>query len=104
MKSIMTTAILSFVMALPALADPRPVPIRGEVQSYAPGALKVVARDGEALAINTPENLQVVSILPRKVGDIQVGDAVSTTAVPNETGGLTALQVSILPAAPAEGR
>lgn len=99
MKSIMTTAILSFVMALPALADPRPVPIRGEVQSYAPGALKVVARDGEALAITTPENLQVVSILPRKVGDIQVGDAVSTTAVPNEAGGLTALQVSILPAA-----
>lgn len=99
MRTLMTTAILSFTMALPGLADPRPVPIRGEVQSYAPGALKVVARDGKALDIVTPENLQIVSILPRKAGDIQVGDAVSTTAVPNQTGGLTALQVSILPAA-----
>lgn len=99
MKMLVTTAILSFAMALPGLADPRPVPIRGEVQSYAPGVLKVVARDGEALDIATPENLQIVSILPREAGDIQVGDAVSTTAVPNETGGLTALQVSILPAA-----
>lgn len=99
MRTLLTTAILSAVMALPAFAESRPMPIRGEVQSYVPGELKVIARDGEALDIVTPENLQIVSILPRDLGDIQVGDAVSTTAVPNDAGGLTALQVSILPAA-----
>lgn len=99
MKTFLTTAVLSVVLTMPALGDTRPVPIRGEVQSYVPGELKLIGRDGEAVQITTPENLQIVSILPREVGDIQVGDAVSTTAVPNEDGGLTALQISILPAA-----
>lgn len=101
MKTFLTSALLSVALVVPAFAEPRPMPVRGEVQSFAPGELTVLSRNGEALNIKTPENLQIVSIIPRKVTDIAVGDAVSTTAVPNDAGGLTALQVSILPAAAA---
>lgn len=101
MKTFLTSALLSAALVLPAFAEPRPVPVRGAVESFAPGELTVLSRTGEALSIKTAENLQIVSIIPRKVTDIAVGDAVSTTAVPNEAGGLTALQVSILPAAAA---
>lgn len=101
MKTLLTSALLSVAIVLPAFAEPRPVPVRGAVEAFAPGELTVLSRNGEALNIKTSENLQIVSIVPRKVSDIAVGDAVSTTAVPNEAGGLTALQVSILPAAAA---
>ncbi len=101
MKTFLTSALLSAALVLPAFAEPRPVPVRGAVEAFSPGKLTVLSRTGEALDIKTPENLQIVSIIPRKVSDITVGDAVSTTAVPNGTGGLTALQVSILPAAAA---
>lgn len=98
----MKTPILAALLvaaALPALAQPRPVPLRGEVESFAPGMLRIAARTGEVVELAVPEALEIVSMIPRAPADIAVGDAVSTTAVPDGNGGLTALQVSILPAA-----
>ncbi|MDH2327365.1 hypothetical protein QCN27_10845 [Cereibacter sp. SYSU M97828] len=98
MKTPILAALL-VVAALPAFAKPRPVPLRGEVVTYTPGALHVAARTGEVVELAVPQNLEIVSMIPRAPADIAVGDAVSTTAVPDGNGGLTALQVSILPAA-----
>lgn len=98
MKTPLLAALIA-AAALPAFAQPRPLPLRGEVESYAPGALRVTARTGEVVELAVPQNLEIVSMIPRAPADIAVGDAVSTTAVPDGSGGLTALQVSILPAA-----
>ncbi|WP_128254799.1 hypothetical protein [Falsirhodobacter deserti] len=98
MKTPILAALLA-AAALPAIAQPRPVPLRGEVESFAPGTLNVTARTGETVALEVPDTLEIVSMIPRAPADIAVGDAVSTTAVPDGNGGLTALQVSILPAA-----
>lgn len=97
MKLCMTAALALVTTAGLAFAEPRPMPIRGEIDSYAPGQLRVVSRTGETLDIKTPDNLQIVSLLPKTVSDIAVGNAVNTTTVPDGNGGLTALQVSILP-------
>lgn len=99
MKMRISAFLLTLVAAAPALAAPQPVPLRGQVEAFAPGSLEVLVRSGEKIAVTVPPDLQIVSILPRKVADIAVGDAVSTTAVPDGKGGLTAIQVSILPAA-----
>lgn len=96
MKNLLVAAIIS-VAATAAVAQSGPVIVRGEVASYAPDALKVVSRSGETLDIAVPEKLQVVSILPRKLSDVEPGASVSATAVPGEGGKLRALQVSILP-------
>ena len=97
MKLCMTAALALIATAGLAVAEPRPTPIRGEIDSYAPGQLRVISRAGEAIDIKTPEDLQIVSLLPKTVSDITVGNAVNTTTVPDGNGGLTALQVSILP-------
>lgn len=99
MKLCLTAGVALLATAtLAAAADPRPAPIRGEVESYAPGQLRVMGRDRQAIDIQVPENLQIVSLVPKTISDIEVGDAVNTTTVPDGNGGLTALQVSILPA------
>lgn len=94
MKKLVVASIVSLI-GTAALAQP--VIVRGEVASYAPGVLKVVSRTGETLEIAVPEKLQIVSVLPRSLGDVAQGNPVSATAVPDEGGKLRALQVSILP-------
>lgn len=96
MKLYLAAALLA-LSASAASADVRPTPIRGEVESFSPGHLRVVTRDRKTADIVVPENLQIVSLKARTVADIAVGDAVNTTTVPDGNGGLTALQVSILP-------
>ncbi|KGJ03784.1 hypothetical protein IT41_12655 [Paracoccus halophilus] len=80
-----------------AAAEPQSTRIRGTIESYEPGALRVLTRERELVAVAVPENLQVVSLASKEISDIGSGDLVSASAVPNEEGGLTALQVSILP-------
>lgn len=99
MKLYLTAAAaLLATTTFAAAADPRPAPIRGEVDSYSAGQLRVISRDRQTVDIAVPEDLQIVSLLPKTIGDIAVGDAVNTTTVPDGNGGLRALQVSILPA------
>lgn len=99
MKMNTYALLLGLLAATPAFADSRPVPVRGQIETFTPGSLQVLARNGEKIKLTVPKDLQIVSLLPRKVADISVGDAVSTTAVSDGNGGFTALQVSILPAA-----
>lgn len=96
MKLYLTAAVM-ILTASAASADVRPTPIRGQVESFSPGHLRVVTRDRKTADIAVPDNLQIVSLKARKVGDIAVGDAVNTTTIPDGKGGLEALQVSILP-------
>lgn len=97
MKLYITAALITLTAANFAAAESQPTRIRGVIESYEPGTLRVLSRERELVEIAVPENLQVVSLASREISDIGSGDLVSASAVPNDEGGLTALQVSILP-------
>lgn len=92
-------SVLLAAVGSSALAEPRPGPVRGTVENYQDGLLKVTTRSGDSVSVSLSKKLQIVGVINRKLDDIKLGEYVSSSAAQVGDGKFEALQISILPAA-----
>jgi hypothetical protein len=82
-----------------ALAQEKPVRVRGTVEQVDGSMMTVKARDGEMLKIKLADDAKVVALVKASVADIKPGSFVGSTAMPEQDGSWKAVEVHIFPEA-----
>jgi hypothetical protein len=90
-----------FVMPAFAQAPPAGTPtrIRGTVDKLDGKNLMVKSRDGQVLTIALADNVAVVTLVKKTVGDIKTGDYIASTGMKGTDGKIHAIEVRIFPEA-----
>ena len=87
------------LFAVSALAQDRPVRVRGTIEAVDGSMLTVEARDGSDLKIKMADNVNVVALVKASISDIKPGSFVGSTALPEQDGSWKAVEVHIFPEA-----
>jgi hypothetical protein len=77
--------------------QPQTLRVRGTVEAVDGAMLSVKARDGSALKVKIPDNVNVVALVKASLDDIKPGSFVGSTAMPEEGGHWKAVEVHIFP-------
>jgi hypothetical protein len=101
-KIALAAAVIGlFVMPAFAQAPPAGTPtrIRGTVDKLDGKNLMVKSRDGQVLTIALADNVAVVTLVKKTVGDIKTGDYIASTGMKGTDGKIHAIEVRIFPEA-----
>jgi hypothetical protein len=94
--SILGAAGLALVMAATAaLAQQKPLRIRGTIEKVDGNTLTVKARSGESLKITTPDDVRVQGLAKASLADISVDSFIGVTAMPQPDGSQKAIAIHI---------
>jgi ribosome maturation factor RimP len=78
-------------------AQEKPVRVRGTIEQVDGAMMTVKARGGETLKIKMSDDIRVVALVKASLADIGSGSYVGSTAMPQEDGRWTAVEVHIFP-------
>lgn len=82
-----------------ALAQDKPIRVRGEVIAVDGPVMTVKARDGKELKMRLADNISVAAIIPIKIEDIKPNSYIGVSAMPQPDGSQRAMHVHIFPEA-----
>ena len=103
MRSLfLAISLTAALLALPVLAQApqgTPTRIRGTVESLDGNTLMVKGRDGADVKVALAPNVNVGTLVAKKLSDIKTGDFVASTGRKGDDGKLHAVEIRILPAA-----
>ncbi|HXX06562.1 MAG TPA: hypothetical protein VEJ43_00655 [Pseudolabrys sp.] len=84
-------------LAASVSAQEKPVRVRGTIEQVDGAMMTVKARGGETLKIKMSDDIRVVALVKASLADIGSGSYVGSTAMPQEDGRWTAVEVHIFP-------
>jgi hypothetical protein len=95
--SFAAAAIAGLFLGGEALAQDKPVRVRGEVIAVDGPMMTVISRDGKELKMKLADNVSVAAIVPIKIEDIKPNSYIGVSAMPQPDGSQRALHVHIFP-------
>jgi hypothetical protein len=95
--SAAVAAIAALLLTGNALAQDKPVRVRGEVIAVEGPMMTVKSRDGKELKMRLADNVSVAAIVPIKIEDIKPNSYIGVSAMPQPDGSQRALHVHIFP-------
>ena len=87
----------SNLQAAPVAAAPRPVRVRGTLESITANSMTMKSRSGEMLTLVLPANLVVTEAYPVELADIKAGSYVGVGGMPLPEGAQRAVGVTVFP-------
>jgi hypothetical protein len=72
----------AFCLAGSAIAQDKPIRVRGEIVALDGSMMTVKSRDGKELKIKLADNVGVAGIVPMKIGDIKPNSYIGVSAMP----------------------
>ncbi len=99
MKTLTTIgALCVFALASgSALAQDKPVRVRGTIDQIDGGMLIVKSREGDTLKVKLADDGKVVALVKASLADIKPNSFVGSTAMPEPDGSWKAIEVHIFP-------
>ncbi len=91
--------LLAFACAAAQAQGNPAVRLRGSVESFNAGTVKVKERGGQIVELALPEETGVVEVIPTDITTIQPGSFIGTAAMTRPDGKLEALEVVVFPEA-----
>ena len=95
----LAAVVSAFCLAGSAVAQDKPVRVRGEIVALDGSTMTVKSRDGKDLKIKLADNVGVAGIVPMNIGDIKPNSYIGVSAMPQPDGSQRALHVHIFPEA-----
>jgi hypothetical protein len=92
-------ALVALGVAGSALAQDKPVRVRGEVVSLDGSMMTVKSRDGSEMKIKLADNVDVSGIVPFKLEDIKPNNYIGVSSMPQPDGTQRAIHVHVFPEA-----
>src|SRR6185437_4820841 len=80
-----------------AVAQQKPVRVRGTIEQVDGHALSVKSREGETLKVKMADNVRILDLVKASSADIKPGSYVGSTAMPEPNGRWKAVEVHIFP-------
>ena len=97
--SFAVAAFAGLFLAGEALAQDKPIRVRGEVIAVDGPMMTVKSRDGKELKMRLADNVSVAAIVPIKIEDIKPNSYIGVSAMPQPDGSQRAMHVHIFPEA-----
>jgi hypothetical protein len=97
--SAAVVAVAALLLMGNALAQDKPIRVRGEVIAVEGPMMTVKSRDGKELKMRLADNVSVAAIVPIKIEDIKPNSYIGVSAMPQPDGSQRALHVHIFPEA-----
>jgi hypothetical protein len=97
MVAVMIAGLAAISFAGQALAQDKPIRVRGEVIAVDGPMMTVKSRDGKELKMKLTDNVSVAAIVPIKITDIKPNSYIGVSAMPQPDGSQKALHVHIFP-------
>ena len=92
-------ALAALCLAGQALAQDKPIRVRGEVIAVDGPMMTVKSRDGAELKMRLADNVSVAAIVPIKIEDIKPNSYIGVSSMPQPDGSQKAMHVHIFPEA-----
>lgn len=80
-----------------ALAQDKPMRVRGEVTAFDGQTLSVKTRDGKDIKVKLADNARISGIVKISISDIKQGNYIGVSAMPQADGSQRALHVHVFP-------
>lgn len=94
-SGIMTAAVLTMALAIPAFAQkPETVAVKGKIEAADPSSITVKTRDGD-VKVGVTDKTKVLTIGKGTIADIKKGSFVGVGATPQADGSQKAIRVMI---------
>jgi hypothetical protein len=87
----------ALLIAGSAVAQDKPIRVRGEVIAVDGPMMTVKSRDGKELKMRLADNVSVAAIIPIKIEDIKPNSYIGVSAMPQPDGSQRAMHVHIFP-------
>jgi hypothetical protein len=97
--SLAVAAIAGLLLVGDALAQDKPIRVRGEIIAVDGPMMTVKSRDGKELKMRLADNVSVAAIVPIKIEDIKPNSYIGVSAMPQPDGSQRAMHVHIFPEA-----
>lgn len=97
MRILLGTAGALALAVAPAMAQLKPLIVRGTIEQVNGPVLTVKSRAGETLTVRLASDAKVVDVVKASLADIKPGVFVGATAVPEQGGGWKAAEVHLFP-------
>lgn len=97
--SSIAAALLAMSVAGSALAQDKPVRVRGEIVALDGSMMTVKSRDGTEMKIKLADNVGVSGIVPFKLEDIKPNNYIGVSSMPQPDGTQRAIHVHVFPEA-----
>jgi hypothetical protein len=97
--SSVVAALVAVGIAGSAIAQDKPVRVRGEITAMDGSTMTVKSRDGSEMKIKLPDNVSVSGIVPVKLEDIKPNSYIGVSSMPQPDGTQRAMHVHIFPEA-----
>jgi hypothetical protein len=95
--SYFLAALAGLLIAGSAIAQDKPIRVRGEVIAVDGPMMTVKSRDGKELKMRLADNVSVAAIIPIKIEDIKPNSYIGVSAMPQPDGSQRAMHVHIFP-------
>jgi hypothetical protein len=96
-RTLGVAAIAVMLAAASALAQEKPIRVRGTIEKVDGLTVGVKTREGDALTVKLTDNVTVNALLKASLADIHVNSFIGVTAVPQTGGMWRAVEVHIFP-------
>jgi hypothetical protein len=97
--SFFVTALLAMSFAGGALAQDKPVRVRGEIVSLDGSMMTVKPRGGSDIKIKLADNVGVSGVVPFRIEDIKPNSYIGVSSIPQPDGTQRAIHVHVFPEA-----
>jgi hypothetical protein len=92
-------AVAALLLAGTAMAQDKPVRVRGEIENVTGQVITLATQSGETAKVTLAPEARILAVVPSSLEAIEPGTFIGTAAVPGPDGQLMALEVVVFPEA-----